>query len=830
MKINRLIACGVALTLCLGAAAIPAKRGMRTFRQADGTTISLRLAGDEFAHSYITSDGLAVSRQSDGNFHYISAQGISPVVAHDAAARSAAEVLYLSAGGSGFSAAEVLKARRAASVRKAPGRHVAPTAGNSERQVPCIGSPRIPVILVQYKDYKFKDSDPDNTFTEFFSQGAVSAYQYFVDQSNGMFTPQFDVYGPYTLSGNRSVYGGNDSDGYDIGVGKMVAEGCLGLDSRIDFNQYDNNGDGDCDVVIVLYAGDGEASSYDSDCDNAVWPCQWELSSSDYGKALNLDGTTVDKFAVFNELNGSDLSRIDGIGTFCHEFSHCLDLPDFYDTQYGPHFGMGDWSLMDGGSYNNDGYTPIGYSAYEKAFMGWIELEEAGENSFYTLPAMNQLSADTDKAVRITNAADPDEFYVLENRARRGWDAYMPAEGMLITHITYSAMAWKGNYVNDEDMQRVTPVPADNNLRVDKESYWGQTYYTVNQEDEKGDLWPGPGATELTDTSLPAAKVNSGGFLHKPVTEITRNADGTVSFWVMKTPLPAVAAPTGLDCEVISSTAVNVSWTAVDDSDVTYTLEIKQHKDIELLMSTDFTVNSHGWATSGYTEILSDGIRMGSNNAQGSVTSPAVKTAADGLVTVKFTAKYYSGDESSVKVSLLDAYNGDALLDSKTIALSSRETGYTVLLNGNADSQVKVRIETIAKKKRAYLKQADIYSGDASDMDSKAPAMRASDEISRTIRGITGTSCHVDGLLENGTFDCRVKAVPADSENYSDSPWTAKVQFILSDENSSAINIESAAAAAEYYNLQGLRLKERPAESGIYIERRGSQVRKIRVY
>ena len=615
MKINRLIVCGVALTLCLVAAAIPAKRGVRTFRQADGTTISLRLVGDEFSHSYLTSDGLAVSRQSDGNFHYLGVQGVSPVVAHDATARSAAEVSYLRANAADFGVAEVLKARRAASARKAPGRRVAPAA--DERQVPCIGSPRIPVILVQYRDYKFKDNDPNNTFTEFFSQVDVSANQYFSDQSNGMFTPQFDVYGPYDLSGNRRVYGGNDENGDDKGVGLMVAEGCLGLDNNIDFSQYDNNGDGECDVVIVLYAGDGEASSYADDCEYAVWPCQWSLSSSDYGKELNLDGTIVNKFAVFNELNGSDLSRIDGIGTFCHEFSHCLDLPDFYDTQYGPHFGMGDWSLMDGGSYNNDGYTPIGYSAYEKAFMGWIELEEAGENSFYTLPAMNQLSADTDKAVRITNAADPDEFYVLENRARRGWDAYMPAEGMLITHITYSAMAWKGNYVNDEDMQRVTPVPADNNLRVDKESYWGQTYYTVNQEDEKGDLWPGPGATELTDTSLPAAKVNSGGFMHKPVTEITRNADGTVSFWVMKTPLPAVAAPTGLDCEVISSTAVNVSWTAVDDSDVTYTLEIKQHKDIELLMSTDFTVNSHGWATSGFTEISPDGIRMGSSKAMG---------------------------------------------------------------------------------------------------------------------------------------------------------------------------------------------------------------------
>lgn len=65
----------------------------------------------------------------------------------------------------------------------------------------------------------------------------------------------------------------------------------------------------------------------------------------------------------------SGAPKVEGIGTFCHEFSHCLGLPDFYDTNYNGHFGMASWSLMDSGSYNDDGYTPIGYSAYEKEFM-----------------------------------------------------------------------------------------------------------------------------------------------------------------------------------------------------------------------------------------------------------------------------------------------------------------------------------------------------------------------------------------------------------------------------------------------------------------------------
>ena len=81
------------------------------------------------------------------------------------------------------------------------------------------------------------------------------------------------------------------------------------------------------------------------------------------------DGVTIDKYAVFNELSGSNTNNIDGIGTVCHEFSHCLGLPDFYETTYTyGYYGMGSWSLMCSGSYNNDGYTPIGYSAYEKHF------------------------------------------------------------------------------------------------------------------------------------------------------------------------------------------------------------------------------------------------------------------------------------------------------------------------------------------------------------------------------------------------------------------------------------------------------------------------------
>lgn len=829
MDFRKSIILGLAACVSLGAWAVPAKKGVRTIRQADGSVISVELIGDEFSHAYTTTDGLAVIRLGDGNFHYRTADGASGVIAHNAGARTAAEQAFVKDNARSLAPAAVMKSVRGrAGARKAPQRGVRRKAS----QVPSSGSPRVPVILVQYKDYKFKDTDANATFTSFFTEGEKSAHQYFVDQSNGKYTPQFDVYGPVTLSGKRVAYGGNDDYGNDVGVGTMVAEGCQGLNQEIDFSRYDNDGDGECDVVIVLYAGDGEASSYDEDAEDAVWPCQWSLSGSDYGRHLALDGTVVNRFAVFNELNGADLKKIDGVGTFCHEFSHCLDLPDFYDTQYGPHFGMGPWSLMDYGCYNDDGYTPIGYSAYEKAFMGWIDLEEGQENTYYTLPELNQGAADTDKAMRLTNPKDKNEYYILENRGRQKWDRHMPAEGLLITHVTYDDTAWLYNEVNDYDMQRMTPVPADNKLKLYSYNSGGQIMYSFDRDDVSTDLWPQSGATELTDTSTPAAEVNTGSFLGKPVTEITANDDGTVSFWVMKAPKPTVSKPVNVGHKVESTTSATIYWEAGDETDVTYTVEVEKHRDVtyNLVSSTDFTQSGHDWSEDGFTEISSDGIRLGSSNRIGSVESPTFRTSTDGIVTVNFNARYYSGDESSLMITLYG--NNGIAAGTKTVKLTAQPAEYTTVFSGNPNVTSYVKIETLTSKKRAYISRVDIYTGDASELVATpegAPGKRADENFTRTIEGITATSVLVSDLPENETFDYRVKAVPADGESYSESPWSEFGNFTLDSLNGAEELPADGDAEAVFFTLQGFRINGLPAERGVYIMKQGRKASKVRV-
>ena len=529
---KRILTSTIALVCCiLAAVAMPARPGWQSIKQSDGTTLHVQAVGNAFNHAILTTDGLTVARGEDGDFYYTSSvTGLTAMRAHDENMRSAAEAAFVNAQRAGL--AMVRK-----SFDKQPGRGYSLRAvgsSNADADVPAMGQRRIPIILVEFKDKKF--SNTREAIIDALLMGDESVGQYFRDQSNGLYEPEFDVYGIYGLSQDRSYYGGN-SGGNDKNLGAMVTETCqLAAADGVSFSPYDTNNDAYCDVVIIIYAGVGEASA-NTTHPESIWPCNWNLNSAAYygmggnGAFRPSPGDPlVNNFAVFNELYGSDDNgtTIDGIGTFTHEFSHCLGLPDFYDTGNGNHYGLGYWDLMCMGCYNNDGFTPPGYSAYEKVFMGWIEYIMAVPGTYYTLPVFNQKKQSTDKAVCITSDLNENEYFILENRRKQGWDRYAPGEGIMITHVTYDMNRWMANTPNNENIQLMTLMNADNN--------W--SYYT-----EGADLWPQNGKTEFTDNSTPSARLNmkadgsitgSAGYLGKPVTEMVINQNGTASFWYMK--------------------------------------------------------------------------------------------------------------------------------------------------------------------------------------------------------------------------------------------------------------------------------------------------------
>lgn len=490
---------------------VPAKRGVwRTITLSNGLTVKARLCGDEHAHWWQAEDGSCFDVDSLGKGKAVVPQELMSKARSRMAARR--------------------QAARRANAKKASQRIA--TNGNKGKFQ---GQRHGLIILVNFADSKFNTSKfgPTQTlysrianeanYGENNFKGSIS--DYFKAQSGGQFLLDFDVAGPVTLPHGYSYYGQNDDDGYDKRPKEMVKEACQAVDGSVDFSKYDWDGDGEMEEVFVVYAGNGEHDTANQP--SLIWPHMDNLAN--YGEQLTLDGVTINTYACASELNGD--KTLSGIGTFCHEFSHCMGFPDMYDTASdGNNFGMGSWDLMDYGSYNGDGYVPAGYSGYEKMVCGWttpIELDKP-----MTVNGMERL-ADMGQTYIIYNKGNRNEYYILENRQQSGFDKYLPGSGLLIERVDYDKDIWEWNAVNTtnggyypegsytpsyNDHQRITIFHA-NNIEYDGNN---ATY-------------PYASLDSLTDSSQPAATVwnaNADGtyLMHCRVYGITQNADGTVAF------------------------------------------------------------------------------------------------------------------------------------------------------------------------------------------------------------------------------------------------------------------------------------------------------------
>ena len=177
-----------------------------------------------------------------------------------------------------------------------------------------------------------------------------SLRDYFIDQSNGKFILDFDVVGPYKLLQPYSYYGKDEDSNTDVNAIQMImqAVGMAGKD--VNYKDYDWDDDNEVEQVYVIYAGNGQSTGGGSD---TVWPHKSAISSwltSGY-KPMTMNGVIIDTYACSNELYGSKPA---GIGTICHEFSHCLGYPDMYDVRHNSgerntFYGMGTWDLMNSG-------------------------------------------------------------------------------------------------------------------------------------------------------------------------------------------------------------------------------------------------------------------------------------------------------------------------------------------------------------------------------------------------------------------------------------------------------------------------------------------------
>lgn len=445
--------------------AVPAISGVQTVTQPDGTTIDIELYGDEFYHFATTADGFLLIENAAGFYEYAELTSENSVrslgvKAQNARHRSLAEKNQLAKIG------EVDFARHRSLEKLSRATIVKPKAIGT-RTLPA----RCLVLLVEFADVKFGATSTAESLSEMFNGetytfgGATgSVRQYFSDQSNGKYQPQFDVVGPITLPENEAYYGGKGTRFTDIRPHIMVNQACsiADADFGVDFTLYNADGDNFVDLVYVLYAGYGENQGAP---ESTIWPHRWTLKDAGItaGYQRKYDDVYVNDYACSNELRGASGNTRDGIGTFCHEFSHVLGLADYYDTSVANNNGSKNpqnWSLMSHGNYLNGGKTPPNYSAFDKYFMGWIQPKTLTlEGNTNTLQPGECRLISAESGVPSANYAG--NVWYFENRQKTGWDAYLPGHGLLITRVNFDKTVWEQNTVNASSTMRYEIICAN---------------------------------------------------------------------------------------------------------------------------------------------------------------------------------------------------------------------------------------------------------------------------------------------------------------------------------------------------------------------------------
>ena len=503
--------------LCLGARAIPADPTPVKVTQPDGTTLTITLHGDEFFHITTTIDGYTVVKNAAGYYTYAQLDGNQLVpgdrIARDVSQRSAGDRVALATLPKGLASYSMVQSGRQMINRRNAAMHRVGAEGMMDYD-----NFRGLIILINYTNKKFSMPDANDFYDDMVNTHNFTGYtlnnrhvrmtgsvrDYFFDNSNNIFDPHFDVVGPVDVPYPCTAPGGT-SNAEDIFYAALDS-----VDSEVNFQDYDIDGDGYVDMVFFLVAG--FSANYSGNNGNYLWPHMYYLYN-----APAHDGVLFWLYACSTEIAGWEgyYSDVNGIGTFCHEFGHVLGLPDLYDTDYeesgGESRNPGAWSVMAGGSGSNFGRNPVGYSLYERYALGFADPVLLNESGRYELEPLDL----SNEGFRL-NTPTPDEFFLIENRQPGKWDRFLPGHGMMVARVdSTDSYIWWYNKVNCNPDRMYYEL-----LRA---NYTG--------EDSPNDPFPGQsGVTTLTNFTTPSLMTWDKLFNDYGIIGITETDEGLISF------------------------------------------------------------------------------------------------------------------------------------------------------------------------------------------------------------------------------------------------------------------------------------------------------------
>ena len=623
MKIKFVLTSLILTLLCAQLMAVPARKGVHTYKQPDGTTFQAVLSGDEFSRQITTLDGCAVKKDASGFYCYaaldsrghITSSGVR--VSEENSASTAASVSRTVRSQAVAGRGEALR-RQAARLRAERAAKAAPVTKGSVQKRKNI------IILAQYQDLRFKNSRSNFismlTAPGYANNGATgSALDYFNDQFGGAWEFDFVISPIVTLSMPHAYYGDNDEDDQDGRAAELVVEACrLAAQEGIDFSAGDGDGDGEVDNVFIFVAGQSEAESAGEEY---IWPHHWYLADG-AGVNLSLGGKRINSYAIATEIT-HDLTTWDTIfatiGTFCHEYSHSLGLMDMYDSDYEDSGGLSSalWEttcLMDHGNYNNNGNTPPNFNAVE---LETFELgrEEYLSEGVYSLPPLG-----TEKRYVKAETDNRGEYFLFECRAASGWDKYIGGSGLLIYHVDRSGKPagysdserrtltaedrWWYNQVNcNPDHQCVDLIEAVPIAQSVSQVFWPNGTHTVFAPSTKPAYTYWSGA--VPDISLRDIRKSSGGVTFTAtgpmsIDKVEEFQDGAIVLWTsMKSSGDCMLSLTSPDGKVQNYTVSPYSTGRYSyefeglKPKTTYKVSISVKGDAESSISTEFTTKAY---------------------------------------------------------------------------------------------------------------------------------------------------------------------------------------------------------------------------------------------
>ena len=502
--------------LCLIARAVPADPTPVVVTQPDGSTLTVVLHGDEFFHYTTTTDGYTVVKNEAGYYTYAVLDGNRLVPsnrpASDLTRRSGADRAFLNTIPKGLTSKSSVNAGRKMLGQRNAAMHRVGAEGSMGYE-----NFKGLIILINYTNKKFSMTNANDFYDDMVNTHDFTGYtlnnrfvpmtgsvrDYYYDNSAQQFDPKFDILGPVDVS-YSSTYP-QSTNRADI-----VFHAALdSVDALVDFNDYDSDGDGYVDMVFFLVAG--FSANYGGNNENYLWPHMYYLFNEPAR-----DGVRFGLYACSTEIAGWEgyYYDVNGIGTFCHEFSHVLGLPDLYDTDYsgsgGESRNPGDWSIMASGSGGNFGRNPVGYSLYERYALGFTQPIVLDAPGLCELQALDQCN----QGYRL-NTPNEDEFFLIENRQRGKWDRYLPGHGMMIARVdSTNEYVWWSNEVNCDP----------------KHMYYELLRANYTGTDSEYDPFPGAaGVTSVTNFTTPSLLTWNKTFNDYAIFDIAE-VDGLISF------------------------------------------------------------------------------------------------------------------------------------------------------------------------------------------------------------------------------------------------------------------------------------------------------------